>query len=92
MIRTFRHKGLQAIFTAGSVRRIPAAWRPRIERMLDRLDSAIRPQDMNIPGWRLHALRGDQKTRWAIDVSANLRMTFAFGGENAIDVDLEDYH
>ena len=60
--------------------------------MLDRLDSAVRPRDMNIPGWRLHSLQGDQKGRWAMDVSGNLRVTFAFDGEHAIDVDLEDYH
>lgn len=60
--------------------------------MLDRLDAAIRPQDMNLPGWRLHPLRGDRLGRWAVDVSGNLRLTFAFDGEDAVDVDLEDYH
>lgn len=60
--------------------------------MLDRLDVAMRPQDMNIPGWRLHALRGDRKGDWAVAVSGNLRLTFAFDGEDAVDVDLEDYH
>lgn len=78
--------------TTSSAKRIPAAWRPRIQRMLDRLDSAIRPQDMNLPGWRLHPLRGDQRGRWAVAVSGNLRLAFAFDGEDAIDVDLEDYH
>ncbi len=92
MIRSFRHKGLKALFTTSSAKGVPAAWRPRIERVLDRLDSVVRPQDMNIPGWRLHSLRGDQKGRWAVDVSGNLRVTFAFDGEHAIDVDLEDYH
>ena len=92
MIRSFRHKGLETLFTTSSAKRVPAAWRPRIERMLDRLDSAARPQDMSVPGWRFHSLRGDQRDRWAVDVSANLRLTFAFDGEHAIDVDLEDYH
>ena len=92
VIRSFRHKGLEALFTASSARRVPAAWRPRIERMLDRLDSAARPQDMGVPGWRLHPLRGDKRDRWAVDVSGNLRLTFAFDGEHAVDVDLEDYH
>ena len=89
MIRSFRHKGLEAPFTTSSAKRVPAAWRSRIERMLDRLDSAVRPQDMSVPGWRLHALRGDQRNRWAVDVSGNLRLTFAFDGEHAIEVDLE---
>ena len=91
MIRSFRHKGLETLFTTGSAKRVPAVWRSRIERMLDRLDSAVRPQDMSVPGWRLHSLRGDQKDRWAVEVSGNLRLTFAFDGEHAIDVDLEDY-
>jgi proteic killer suppression protein len=47
---------------------------------------------MNVPGWRLHPLRGDQKGRWAVAVSGNLRLTFAFDGEDAVAVDLEDYH
>lgn len=60
--------------------------------MLDRLDASVRPQDMNMPGWRLHPLRGDRRDRWAVDVSGNVRLTFGFDGEDAIDVDLEDYH
>ena len=60
--------------------------------MLDRLDAASRAGDMNVPGWRLHRLRGDQKERWAVAVSGNLRLTFAFDGEDAVGVDLEDYH
>ncbi len=47
---------------------------------------------MSIPGWRLHPLRGAQAGRWAVAVSGNLRLTFAFDGEDAIDIDLEDYH
>lgn len=60
--------------------------------MLDRLDAAARAEDMNVPGWRLHPLLGDQKGRWAVAVSGNLRLTFAFDGEDAVGVDLEDYH
>ena len=92
MIRSFRHKGLDRLFTASTARGIPAEQRARIERMLDRLDAVSRPGDMNIPGWRFHPLRGQQKGRWAVAVSGNLRLTFAFDGEDAIDVNLEDYH
>ena len=92
MIRSFRHKGLERLFTASTARGIPTQHRARIERMLDRLDAAVRPGDMNIPGWMFHRLRGTQKGRWAVAVSGNLRLTFAFDGENAIDIDLEDYH
>ena len=92
MIRSFRHKGLERLFTASMARGVPTEHRTRIERMLDRLDAAGRPEDMNIPGWRFHPLRGPQKGRWALAVSGNLRLTFAFDGEDAIDIDLEDYH
>jgi proteic killer suppression protein len=92
VIRSFRHKGLERLFTTGTTRGIPAESRARIERMLDRLDAAIRPGDMNIPGWRFHPLLGTQKGRWAVAVSGNLRLTFAFDGEDVVDIDLEDYH
>jgi proteic killer suppression protein len=92
VIRTFRHKGLARLFTDSKASGIPHEHRARIDRMLDRLDVAICAQDMNIPGWRLHPLRGDRKGFWAVAVAGNLRLTFAFDGEDAVDVDLEDYH
>ena len=92
MIRNFRHKGLERLFVASTTRGIPTEHRARIERMLDRLDAAVRPGDMSIPGWRFHPLRGREKGRWAVAESGNLRLTFAFDGEDAIDIDLEDYH
>ena len=92
MIRNFRHKELERLFGASTTRGIPTEHRARIERMLDRLDAAVRPGDMSIPGWRFHPLRGTEKGRWAVAVSGNLRLTFAFDGEDAIDIDLEDYH
>ena len=92
MIRNFRNKGLERLFVASTTRGIPTEHRARIERMLDRLDAAVRPGDMSIPGWRFHPLRGTEKGRWAVAVSGNLRLTFAFDGEDAIDIDLEDYH
>jgi toxin HigB-1 len=92
VIRSIRHKGLDRLFAAGTAAGVPAESRARIERMLDRLDAAIRPGDMNVPGWRFHPLRGASKGRWTVAVSGNLRLTFAFDGEDAIDIDLEDYH
>ena len=92
VIRTFRHKGLDRLFTASTARGIPSEHRTRIERMLDRLDAAVRPEDMNVPGWRFHPLRGARKGLWAVAVSGNLRLTFSFDGEDAIDIDLEDYY
>jgi proteic killer suppression protein len=92
MIRTFRHKGLARFFMTSAGKGIPAVHRARIERMLDRLDAASRPEDMNVTGWQFHALRGDRKGRFAVAVTGNLWVTFAFDGEDAVDVDLEDYH
>lgn len=74
------------------MRGVPAWAKARLDRMLDRLDAAIEPADMNMPGWRWHPLRGDREGTFAVAVSGNLRLTFRFDGENATDVDLEDYH
>ena len=92
MIRSFRHKGLERYFVKDDARGIPAKSALRIERMLDRLDASIKADDMNLPGYRFHALKGGMKGRLAITVSGNLRITFGMDGEDAVDVDLEDYH
>lgn len=60
--------------------------------ILDRLDAASEAEQMNAPGLRFHALKGDMKGRYAVTVSANWRITFGWSGENAVDIDLEDYH
>ncbi len=92
MISRFRHKGLERFFKAGDYRGIPAQHAARIERMLDRLESALRPGDINLPGYGFHRLKGERKGAYAVSVSGNWRMTFRFEGEHAVDVDLEDYH
>lgn len=92
MIRTFRHRGLDRFFTKGDHKGILAKSEARIERMLDRLDTATKPDDMNLPGYRFHRLTGDRKDTYSVLVTGNWRITFRFDGEDAIDVDLEDYH
>ena len=92
MIRGFKHKGLERFFRRGDYRGIPAPSGARIERMLDRLDAAMRPDDMNLPGYRFHRLKGDRACTHAVTVTGNWRITFTFEGEDAIGVDLEDYH
>lgn len=92
MIRGFQHKGLERYFRRGDSRGIPAQSSARIERILDRLDAAVRPQDMNLPGFRFHGLRGNRAGTYAVSVTGSLRLTFSFDGEDAIAVDLEDYH
>lgn len=92
LIASFRHKGLRKFFSSGDHRGIPAEHAPRIERMLDRLDACAKPEDMTVPGYKWHALKGDRKGTYAVSVSGNWRIIFRFEGEHAIDVDLEDYH
>lgn len=64
----------------------------RLETILKTLDEAVRPADLNVPGWRFHRLKGDMSDRYAVDVSGNWRVTFEWDGEDAVEVDLEDYH
>jgi proteic killer suppression protein len=92
MIQSFRHRGLQTFFETGSKAGIQPAHAARLARQLKHLDRAKEPQDMNIPGWRLHKLSGGLDNHWSIWVNGNWRMTFTFDGEDAVLVDYQDYH
>ncbi len=92
MVASIRHKGLLRFFATGDHRGIPAQHASRIGRMLDRLDVCKVPEDMGLPGYRFHELKGERKGTYAVSVSANWRLTFRFDGCDANDVDLEDYH
>jgi proteic killer suppression protein len=92
MIKTFRHKGLKQLFEIGKSRTVAADLRRRLLRQLDVLNSATRPADMNLPGNRLHEMKGERKGTWSVTVSGNWRLTFRFRDVDAYDVDLEDYH
>ena len=92
MIKSFRHKGLQAFFERGTKAGIQAAHAPKLARQLARLDEAQSAQDMNLPGWGLHALHGELRNHWAVSVNGNWRMTFTFEGVNAVLVNYQDYH
>lgn len=92
MIRTFRHKGLERYFRRSDHRGIPARSAERIGRMLDVLEAATKPVEMDVPGYRFHELKGGRAGTYSVSVTGNLRITFAFDGENAIEVNLEDYH
>lgn len=92
MIRTFRHKGLRQLFETGRSRAVAADLQKRLIRQLDFLNRAVSPADMNLPGYRLHELKGERKGTWSVTVSGNWRLTFTFSEGDAFDVDLEDYH
>ena len=91
MIKTFRHRGLKEIFETGRTARVNRDWQAKLIRQMDALDSAARPEDMNIPGWRFHALQG-RPVRYSVTVSANWRLTFEWRAGDAYRLDLEDYH
>ena len=92
MIVGFRHEGLRRLYANGDRRLVPAQRVGKIERILARLDVAGEPADMNLPGFRLHPLRGDLTGFWAVSVSGNWRIIFRFEAGNVRDVDLVDYH
>jgi len=91
VIGSFRHKGLQEIYVAGKTRRIGAGQIRKCVRILQLLEAAARPEDMNIVGFRFHGLQGDPR-RWSVRVTGNFRITFGWSGEDALDIDFEDYH
>jgi proteic killer suppression protein len=91
VIRSFRHKGLEELYRTGNTRRIGSDHVRKCMRILQLLDVATQPEDLNITGFRFHGLQGKPK-RWSLRVTGNYRMTFGWAGEDALDVDLEDYH
>jgi len=92
MIVGFRHRGLKLLYEKGDRRRVSADHADKISRILARLDEAHRPEDMDLPGFRLHGLRGDLAGFWSVSVSGNWRIIFRFDGADASDIDLIDYH
>jgi antitoxin HigA-1 len=92
MIEDFRHKGLEQFFLTGTMAGIQAQHAARLRIILARLHASTSPQDMRLPGLQLHQLKGRRTGTWAVQVSGNWRVTFAFRGTDAIAVDYEDYH
>lgn len=92
MIKTFRNRGLEQFAATGSTRRLSVQNTGRVTRILALLDAATKPEDMNLPGYHFHGLVGDQAGRFSVRVTGNWRLTFAFDGQDAVDLDLEDYH
>lgn len=92
MLRSFAHKGLEAFFLTGSKAGIQPAHAARLRRQLAQLDQAESAQDMNVPGWRLHPLKGELAGHWSVWVNGNWRLTFRFVAGDAELVDYRDYH
>jgi proteic killer suppression protein len=92
VIKSFRHKGLQTFFETGSKKGIIPNHAGKLARILDRLDASVTPADMNLPGYQLHQLAGEEKGVLSAWVNGNWRVTFRFEQEDAILVDYRDYH
>ena len=92
MIKSFRHRGLQRLYERSDRSRINPTLVDKIETALGLLDVAETPAAVNLPGYRLHPLRGDLRGFWSIRVSGNWRIIFRFDDRDVCDVDLVDYH
>ena len=92
MIKSFRHKGLRRFFETGSTAGIQAAHARKIRLELTALETAATIDDMAVPGFHLHPLKGSRKGQWSITVSGNWRITFEFRDGNAYLLNYEDYH
>ncbi|MGR8940825.1 MAG: type II toxin-antitoxin system RelE/ParE family toxin [Gammaproteobacteria bacterium] len=92
MIKSFRHKGLKKFFDSGSVSGIQPQHAKRLRMQLVAIDTSTTIEDMDIPGFRLHSLKGSDKDRWSVWVNGNWRVTFEFRDGHAYVLDYEDYH
>ncbi|MEK6789849.1 MAG: type II toxin-antitoxin system mRNA interferase toxin, RelE/StbE family [Pseudomonadota bacterium] len=92
MIKGFRHKGLRRFYEDDSTSGIQAAHAEKLRRILGLLDVAVEPEELNLPSFRLHPLKGNLKDHWSITVNGNWRVTFRFVGVNVELIDYLDYH
>ena len=92
MIRSFRHRGLKALYEGARAPKVAADHAPKLRRILTALDRSTGPGGMDLPGFRLHSLKGSLKGHYAVSVSGNWRVTFRFEEGHAVDVDYLDYH
>ncbi|MDP2815260.1 MAG: type II toxin-antitoxin system RelE/ParE family toxin [Rectinemataceae bacterium] len=92
MLKTFKHKGLDAFFAENNPRFLNPQHVGRIKRILDLLDDALKVEELNIPGYGLHSLKGDRNGELSMKVSGNWRITFRFEDGHVFNVNLEDYH
>ncbi len=92
MIRTWKHKGLKDLFETGRSRRVRPDLQNRALLVLDALDAATKPSDLNMPGFSFHRLRDHRPTRYSVHVNGPWCITFEFKDGEADRVSLEQYH
>ena len=92
MIRSIRHKGLKRLYENDDPCGVIAEHVSKLRDILARLDAASTVADMDLPGFRLHPLKGEFRGLWAVTVRANWRVIFRFAERDVLDVDYLDYH
>jgi proteic killer suppression protein len=92
MIKSFKHRGLKRLYERGDRNGIRPDLVETVERILTILDAATTPKALDLPRYRLHALKGDLKGLWSVTVRANWRIIFRFEAGDVFDVELIDYH
>ncbi len=92
MIVSFVHKGLEKLYHSGVASGIQTTHSNKVRRILHALEKAEQPEDMDLPGFKLHPLKGNRRGSWAVSVSGNWRVTFGFKGRDIQRVNYEDYH
>ena len=92
VIETFRHRGLRKLYRQGRSSKVAQGHTPKLLRILTALDRSPGPEGMDLPGFRLHPLKGHLRGHHAVSVSGNWRVTFRFEDGSAVDVDYLDYH
>ena len=92
MIKSFKHKGLKKYFESGSVSGIQPKHQRKLRMQLAAIDTAQEIDDINLPGFKLHPLKGNRDGIWSITVNGNWRVTFEFVDGNAYILNYEDYH
>jgi proteic killer suppression protein len=92
MIRSFSDGALKRLWEDGRSKGIDPKSMPKIKRILASLDAARHPDELNLPGYRFHALTGDRQGQYAVTIRANWRIVFEWDGEHAVRVRQEDYH
>jgi proteic killer suppression protein len=92
MVKSFRDKALARVHATGETRGLSVVNAARLQRLLDMLERARRPEVLNVPGLGFHRLKSTRGDTYSVSVSGNWRLTFKWDGEGAIDVNVEDYH
>jgi proteic killer suppression protein len=92
MIRTFKHKGLEAFWETGKAGKLPVQNSKRVARILNALEAAERPEDLDTPGYFFHELRGARKGTYSLRATGNWRITYEWRAGDVFNIDMEDYH